>query len=131
MQLNNVAIAEEGGGLVALGREALEVLGARAPKAFPAAPIDGVVNLISALRCVFVFTPFGGLREYHGQLSDRNMDYAADGYLAHPALQPGRLARQDRLGGFGHQLLIHARCGSAFGVDQQDAGSGIQAHLLG
>lgn len=68
--LNNTTTAEEGGDLVAFGREALEALGANTTNAIPSAQIDGVVNLITALKSVFVIKHFGGHREYPGQLND-------------------------------------------------------------
>ncbi|MBU1332175.1 MAG: peptidoglycan recognition protein family protein [Gammaproteobacteria bacterium] len=68
--LNNLATAEEGGGIVALGRELLESLGHNTTNTIPAAQINGVVNLITALKSVFVIKHFGGHREYPGQSSD-------------------------------------------------------------
>lgn len=68
--LNNLTTAEEGDDLVAFGRETLESWGRNTTNIIPAAQIDGVVNLVKALKNVFVIKHFGGHREYPGQLSD-------------------------------------------------------------
>lgn len=68
--LNNLTTAEEGGDLVAFGRETLESWGHNTTNTIPAAQIDGVVNLVKALKSVFVIKHFGGHREYPGQLSE-------------------------------------------------------------
>lgn len=48
----------------------LESWGHNTTNTIPAAQIDGVVNLVEALKSVFVIKHFGGHREYPGQLSD-------------------------------------------------------------
>jgi len=68
--LNNLTTAEEGGDIVAFGRKTLESWGYNTTNTIPAAQIDGVVNLITALKSVFVIKHFGGHREYPGQSSD-------------------------------------------------------------
>ncbi|AOE84995.1 peptidoglycan recognition protein family protein [Pseudomonas sp. TCU-HL1] len=65
--LNNLTTAEAGGGMVALGREALEYLGISATNTIPAAQICALLNLITALKSAFVIKNFGGHREYPGQ----------------------------------------------------------------
>jgi hypothetical protein len=68
--LSNLTTADEGDDLVAFGREALESWGHNTTNIIPAAQIDGMVNLVKALKSVFVIKHFGGHREYPGQLSD-------------------------------------------------------------
>lgn len=68
--LNNLTTAEEGDDLVAFGRETLESWGHNTTNTIPTTQIDGLVNLITALKSVFVIKHFGGHREYPGQLKD-------------------------------------------------------------
>lgn len=68
--LNNLTTAEEGGDVVALGRESLEYLGISTTNTIPTAQIDALLNLISALKSVFVIKNFGGHREYPGQTAE-------------------------------------------------------------
>lgn len=68
--LNNLSTADEGGDIVALGRQGLEFLGMNTTNSIPAAQVDSVITLISALKSVFVIKHFGGHREYPNQLSE-------------------------------------------------------------
>lgn len=67
--LNNLTTAEEGDDIVSFGRETLEAWGANTTNTIPGVQIDALVNLISALKSVFVLKHFGGHREYPGQMS--------------------------------------------------------------
>lgn len=68
--LNNLTTAEEGEDLVALGREGLEHFGINTTNTIPALQIDAVLNLLKALKSVFVIKHFGGHREFPGQASE-------------------------------------------------------------
>ncbi|WP_079204444.1 peptidoglycan recognition family protein [Pseudomonas sp. CC6-YY-74] len=68
--LNNFTTAEEGDDLVSYGRETLESWGVSTTNSIPAAQIDAVVNLITALKSVFFITRVGGHREYPGQRAE-------------------------------------------------------------
>lgn len=68
--LNNLTTAEEGGDLVAFGRETAEYFGVNTKHTIPAPQIDAVLSLIAALKSVFVIKNFGGHREYPGQTAD-------------------------------------------------------------
>lgn len=68
--LNNLSAADEGGDIVALGRQGLEFFGVRTTSSIPGSQVDSVMILISALKSVFVIKHFGGHREYPNQLSE-------------------------------------------------------------
>lgn len=68
--LNNLTTAEEGADALALGRQSLEYLGFSTTNTIPAAQIDGLLNLIEALKSVFFIKNFGGHREYPGQTAE-------------------------------------------------------------
>ena len=68
--LNNLSTAEEGGDIVAWGRQGMEFLGVNTTNAIPGPQIDSVLTLITALKSVFVIKHFGGHREYPNQLSE-------------------------------------------------------------
>lgn len=68
--LNNLSTAEEGGDIVAWGRQGMEYLGVNTTNTIPGPQIDSVLTLISALKNVFVIKNFGGHREYPNQLSE-------------------------------------------------------------
>lgn len=65
-----LTIEEEGADIVALGRETLERYGVNTTNSISAPQVDAVLNLISALKSVFVIKHFGGHREYPGQSAD-------------------------------------------------------------
>ncbi|MBB6158532.1 hypothetical protein HDC30_005790 [Pseudomonas sp. JAI115] len=65
--LENLTTAEEGGDIVAKGREALETFGYSTTNVIPAAQIDALLDLVDALKSVFVIERFGGHREFPGQ----------------------------------------------------------------
>ncbi|MHC8368178.1 peptidoglycan recognition protein family protein [Pseudomonas sp. ZT5P21] len=68
--LENLTTAEEGGDIVAKGREALEFVGYSTTNVIPAAQIDALLHLVEALKSVFVIERFGGHREFPGQDRD-------------------------------------------------------------
>jgi hypothetical protein len=68
--LNDLTTAEEGADALALGRQSLEYLGFSTTNTLPAAQIDGLLNLIEALKSVFFIKNFGGHREYPGQTAE-------------------------------------------------------------
>ncbi len=68
--LNNLTTAEEGEDVIALGREGLEYIGINTTNAIPALQIDAVLNLITALKSVFVIKRFGGHREFPNQAAE-------------------------------------------------------------
>jgi hypothetical protein len=68
--LENLTTAEEGGDIVAKGREALEFIGYSTTNVIAAAQIDALLYLINALKSVFMIERFGGHREYPGQDRD-------------------------------------------------------------
>ncbi|WP_374439226.1 peptidoglycan recognition protein family protein [Pseudomonas panipatensis] len=68
--LNNYSTAEEGGDLVAWGREAAEKIGISTINSIPPLQIDAVVQLVEALRSVFLIQCFGGHREFPNQVAD-------------------------------------------------------------
>jgi hypothetical protein len=68
--LENLTTAEEGGDIVAKGREALEVMGYSTTNVIPAAQIDALFDLVDTLKGVFVIERFGGHREFPGQDRD-------------------------------------------------------------
>ncbi|HCD6623346.1 TPA: N-acetylmuramoyl-L-alanine amidase [Pseudomonas aeruginosa] len=68
--LNNLSTVEEGGDIVAWGRQGMEFLGVNTTNTIPGPQIDSVLTLISALKNVFVIKHFGGHREYPNQLSE-------------------------------------------------------------
>ncbi|MBX8497988.1 N-acetylmuramoyl-L-alanine amidase [Pseudomonas cichorii] len=65
--LENLTTAEEGGDIIAKGREALERLGYSTTNVIPAAQIDALMHLIEALKSVFLIERFGGHKEFPGQ----------------------------------------------------------------
>lgn len=65
--LNNLTVAKEGDDLVAYWRESLESYGMNTTHQIPAAQVDATVNLITALKSVFVINRFGGHREFPNQ----------------------------------------------------------------
>lgn len=68
--LNNLTTAEEGDDLVAYGREKLESFGVNTSNRIPASQVDAVLNLITALKSVFVIKRFGGHREFPNQRTE-------------------------------------------------------------
>ena len=68
--LENLTTAEEGGDIVAKGRETLEYFGYSTTNVIPAAQIDALLHLVEALKSVFVIERFGGHREFPGQDRD-------------------------------------------------------------
>lgn len=68
--LDNLTTPEEGGDWVAKGRVALDSIGYSTTNVIPAAQIDALMQLIDALKSVFVIKHFGGHREYPGQASE-------------------------------------------------------------
>jgi hypothetical protein len=68
--LENLTTAEEGGDIVAKGRETLEYFGVNTTNVIPAAQIDSLLRLIKVLKGVFLIKNFGGHREYPGQVSE-------------------------------------------------------------
>lgn len=68
--LENLTTAEEGGDIVAKGRETLEYFGVSTTNVIPATQIDSLLRLIDVLKGVFVIKNFGGHREYPGQVSE-------------------------------------------------------------
>jgi hypothetical protein len=68
--LNNLTTAEEGGDLVAYWRESLESFGVNTTNQIPVPQEDATLNLIAALKSVFVIKRFGGHKEYPGQRTD-------------------------------------------------------------
>lgn len=70
VMLNNLTTAEEGGGIVAIGRQLQESFGYNTTNTIPAAQRQGVLDLLAALRSVFEIRHFGGHREYPKQQND-------------------------------------------------------------
>ncbi|MCY1358598.1 N-acetylmuramoyl-L-alanine amidase [compost metagenome] len=68
--LNNLTTAEEGDDLVALGRKSLEYVGINTTNSIPTLQIDAALNLITALKSVFVIKRFSGHREFPNQAAD-------------------------------------------------------------
>lgn len=68
--LNNLTTAGEGDDLVAFGREKLESFGVNTTNSISVQQVDATVNLITALKSVFVIKRFGGHREYPGQRAE-------------------------------------------------------------
>ena len=68
--LSNSSTAEEGEDLVAFGRQNLERIGVNTTSKIPAAQIDALLNLITALKSVFVISRFGGHREFPNQAAE-------------------------------------------------------------
>lgn len=68
--LNNLTTAEEGEDMIALGREGLEHIGINTTNTITALQIDAVLNLITALKNVFVIKRFGGHREFPNQAAE-------------------------------------------------------------
>ncbi|WP_236212279.1 peptidoglycan recognition protein family protein [Metapseudomonas otitidis] len=68
--LNNFTTAEEGGDVVAWGRQSIEFLGVNTTNTIPVPQIDAVLTLVSALKSFFVIKHFGGHREFPNQLSE-------------------------------------------------------------
>lgn len=68
--LNNLTTAAEGNDIWSMGRETLEGLGVNTTNVIPPLQIDAAVNLVSALKSVFVIKRLGGHREFPGQAAD-------------------------------------------------------------
>ena len=68
--LENLTTPEEGGDMVAKGRETLEYFGISTTNVIPAAQIDALLDLIESLKTVFFIKHFGGHREYPGQSAE-------------------------------------------------------------
>ena len=68
--LNNLTTAEEGDDIVSFGRKTLEYLGINTTNKIPTPQIDAAINLISALRSVFIIEHFGGHMEYPRQKAE-------------------------------------------------------------
>lgn len=65
--LNNLTFPEEGGDWVAFARSKLNALGIDTTQQIPSQQVDATINLIEALKSLFVITHFGGHREYPDQ----------------------------------------------------------------
>ena len=65
--LNNLTTAEEGSDLMAFGRTAAETLGLNTTNQIPVPQVDALLDLITAVKSVFMIKHFGGHREYPGQ----------------------------------------------------------------
>ncbi|MCC6076708.1 peptidoglycan recognition family protein [Pseudomonas sp. GCM10022188] len=68
--LNNLTTAAEGDDIWSMGRETLEGFGVNTTNAIPPLQIEAAVNLLSALKSVFVIKRLGGHREFPGQAAD-------------------------------------------------------------
>jgi hypothetical protein len=68
--LENLTTPEEGGDLVAKVRVVMDQVGISTTNAIPAAQVDAVLNLVAALKSVFIINHFGGHKEYPGQKAD-------------------------------------------------------------
>ena len=68
--LENLTTPEEGDDLIAAGRVALDRLGISTTNVVPAAQIDALQKLMSALKSVFLIKHFGGHKEYPGQAAE-------------------------------------------------------------
>lgn len=68
--LNNLTTAAEGDDIWSMGREALEDLGLNTTNAIPPLQIEAAVDLVSALKSVFIIKRLGGHREFPGQAAD-------------------------------------------------------------
>jgi hypothetical protein len=66
--LNNLTTPEEGNDEVSIIRRIKKSLGADTTNQIPAPQIDAALNLIAALRSIFIIRHFGGHKEYPGQL---------------------------------------------------------------
>lgn len=70
VMLNNFTTAEEGSDLLALGRKTAEAIGINTTNKLPGAQIDAILDLLNALKSVFLIQHFGGHREYPRQMSE-------------------------------------------------------------
>lgn len=68
--LENLTTAEEGGDTVAVVRQALEAINGNMDQKIPAVQIDAVLNLVGALKSVFMVTTLGGHREFPMQAGE-------------------------------------------------------------
>lgn len=68
--MNNLTTAAEGNDIWSMGRENLEGLGVNTTNVIPPLQIDAAVNLVNALKSVFVIKRLGGHRELPGQAAD-------------------------------------------------------------
>lgn len=62
--LNNLTTPEEGNDLLAYARRNLHSLGINSTHQIPPAQVDAAIDLIHALKSVFLITRFGGHKEY-------------------------------------------------------------------
>lgn len=70
VMLNNTTTAEEGGDYIALGRRAAEAIGISTTSRIPGMQIDAVLDLVTALKSVFLIKRFGGHKEYPNQVAE-------------------------------------------------------------
>ncbi|POP77177.1 peptidoglycan recognition protein family protein [Pseudomonas syringae] len=68
--LENLTTAEEGGDVVALARQALEIINGNMDQKIPAVQIDALLTLTHALTSVFRVTVLGGHREFPMQAGE-------------------------------------------------------------
>ncbi|KWS25595.1 peptidoglycan recognition protein family protein [Pseudomonas syringae] len=68
--LENLTTAEEGGDVVALARQALEIINGNMDQKIPAVQIDALLTLTHALTSVFRVTALGGHREFPMQAGE-------------------------------------------------------------
>lgn len=68
--LNNLTTAPEGNDIWSMGRKTFEGLGINTTNAIPPLQIDAAVNLVGALKSVFLIKRLGGHREFPGQAAD-------------------------------------------------------------
>jgi hypothetical protein len=65
--LNDLTTVKEGSDLIAFWRETLENFGVNTTNQIPVPQVDVTLNLIAALKSVFVINRFGGHKEYPDQ----------------------------------------------------------------
>ncbi|MOA35483.1 N-acetylmuramoyl-L-alanine amidase [compost metagenome] len=68
--LNNLTTATEGDYIWSMGRETLEGFGVNTTNVIPPLQTEAAINLLSALKSVFVIKRLGGHREFPGQAAD-------------------------------------------------------------
>ncbi|VVO08721.1 N-acetylmuramoyl-L-alanine amidase [Pseudomonas fluorescens] len=68
--LNNLTTAKEGNDLIGFWRETLETFGISTTNKIPTPQLDAAINLITALKSVFVIKHFGGHREFPNQAAE-------------------------------------------------------------
>jgi len=68
--LNNLTVPEEGSDWITFARKSLKLIGIDTTNSVPAPQMDATLNLIVALKSVFVIKHFGGHMEYPKQEGD-------------------------------------------------------------